>query len=425
MRREYFGLGGGLLTDQQLARLIILASSHSDAFEGFLTSRASPDELCDSFGKAARSYGSRNHASQIRIDLDLRKVHAAIFAKRFPLPRIADLRDLLDNLWGQFSQSSTVTFSLSVINAPYALDRQWLAKLFQTEPSAAFTQFLTHPDRDFSWNWPLRIGLPSTTPGELLLKKLKFAKYSHLYEAVNVDGEFDSVDLLLIPDALSSLRELHKPASVAADAVLFLGGAESAAGRVNRQLRSLATRYGASATGLCFVPKNEHLAWTQSLIRELSHNLTLPLAAFNSAKESARVYEGGQEGSGDLPAPLLCGSLHFLNDATIESTATRLANSLLQKSASSIATPYAAYDFSQIEGNRVISPKELGTRILQNIGSLGWRNESGDATSLVRLREELEQKIGPMGLDRVPAAAHFSNASNSPAVTTKPQPKAI
>lgn len=242
------------------------------------------------------------------------------------------------------------------------------------------------------WEWPLRIGVPAGDG--LLVQALGQARYGELF-TVEAIGFGDSiVDLLICREGVDDALFLVPPSRTIADALLLLGAPAPDGVPLAEGVQALAARYHAGAVGVCSVELREVVPWFQALVRELSHNRGLPASLSTAGRAEQRRWEGGDPAAGDFPAPVLFGDPCFIAGTFIADDARRLASRLEQAPRDvSIEIREAGLDPLQLD-DRLARVRDVGRALKSWLPGLGWTNEGGDATALVRMRRALEGHLG-------------------------------
>lgn len=400
MRREYFGIVGELLPDRSLARVLVIAAEAPTLLGVFLHGRMAPS----AFGDALKRLGAeRNRAGPYPLTplrVDVRRVRSILTHERLGADTLDALQINLPLFWGLLSDAQLPCYELTLLRSGKHLDRQWLAQVLAAEERIDSAIFDSRRPRAAAWTWPLKIGVLDTEMGRQLHAALLDASYRELFTPIIADRESRSFQLLLIPESLSSVGRLHAMGEITADAVVALGDAELGAAETIRGLNALMTRCTSGLAGVCFVPREQHVSWVQTVIRELAHNQSLPAAMFKARLQRARESGAVSRAAEDLWAPLVLGDADFVQSTYISDAAARFASALqhnenvdLDVTVFSGLLPELGY------GRPAKTAVEVGEIFERSIPSFDWLNESGSATTFVRLQQQVEAQLGPIDLD--------------------------
>lgn len=395
MRREYFGLLGSLLDDRELARFLVLHALSPPALRGLLRGTLTVEEFWYELPRISRAQLAlvTQRETYLRVDIGA----ARRFALGIRQHLLSSLRANLDLAWQGRQQLGETPYSVLLHGGPPHLDRQWLAQIFAQEPGIGSLVFEANRPAAGTWSWPLRVGLPNTANGQQLSSALKSGKYRELYSPRVVARVGERVDLMLIPEPLAAVEDMFGRSEVLADAVLVLGDAEMDARDSRRRMQALMRQFEGGLSGLCYVPRGERGPWFQALVRELSHNQSLPSSLFAARLGAARVHEGGSLAR-ELSAPVLFGDIGFVLSTSIGDTARRLALRLRELDRSSATIPINPRLSAALGDEAPETPLELGEAIEKYRREWGWQRESDEATTLVHLIRAVEQEVGPLDL---------------------------
>ncbi len=167
-------------------------------------------------------------------------------------------------------------------------DPAWLANQLQAPAVGAVSSFLTLQPRSswVEWEWPLRIGfLPDSASQGMKLACISLARtepwLQQLIQPVDTAKHLQALELLILPGNLSEALQLleNSPYPVYSYLVAVLGG------RGNLEWQSVAQkkqRLSELTQAQGVIVAHERLgSWLQSLVRELSHDAPLDVAACN------------------------------------------------------------------------------------------------------------------------------------------------
>ncbi len=381
MRLDYFGAALGALDAPTHARFVLVAGAVPRALQMLLEGTADQAALENALDRAARQPSltvSLRGAKRIGALLDLPSALALV---------LAGLPSWSQQLAAQGPRS--VALSGAPLDMPSAAILQHLCAL--PEVSDAWFE-LAAPGASL-WEWPLRVGVPRAEAD--LWNELANARYAELFNVEPVGEDDRIVDLLISRSDLAEALGDVPGARTVADAVLLLGSGREATGRISSDIGALALRYHAGAVGLCEIPDDGELQpWFQVLVRELSHNRGLPGALFSAREADQRRWEGGNPAAADFPAPTLFADPRFIAATFIADDARRLAVQLEHAPNDSLIALDASVLGPLGLDDRLDRVRDIGRSLKLQLTGLAWTNEGGDATSLVRMRRELERRLG-------------------------------
>lgn len=312
-----------------------------------------------------------------------------------------------------------------------AEDATWLARICCIPEVGAGSVYLRmdEPDWPVAWEWPLRLGVLGQTGSSgrhaKLLHALTKVEFGNLWSVVDMAQPGAECELLLLPgdlrQGLASI--LDAPQRPRADCVLVLNGCQISDPR-SLALKA-ALRQEARAPGVAVVSAGMAIdEFLSALVRELSHDAPLDLALF-SAQSAVRRGHG--------PSPMALPDLLFSRTLAISSrvrlSAARVAHQFSPERTNlqldrvgrssvvpvDLATPRSPGPSLAAAQQRNSTMDRL-TRTLRDRVELGsWTAEVGDATELVKAREEIVRSTGQ----------HHRSARISPGAagpTLPPQP---
>lgn len=409
MRHQAFGMLAAVLSESDLARILVLYGLQPTDLRGFLSSRTGVQGWTSNLQVRLDRSDVDPYSRAIHLRLDLSRAFRFIAQANASSERIARLGRAAHELWSSSFEPGQVRFRVTLVNPPAELDLQWLAEILVGSGLGieSVTRELTARHADY-WDWPLRIRVPETPAGLELVRLLQQAQYNDLYDASVVQPADRACDVLVFPGTLAELDRVPLPLGLTAAALLVLGDG-SAEGPPDRQTlgRGMQRFLSAGLAALCFVPPAEHVAWLMTVVRELSHNALLPTALFRARLAGERLTEGGPLAQ-NLPAPFIAANDGFVQAARIAAVARRLGEAMQRPpfadtviSVGASAADPAIHAALYLASAPVAAPvpiRMLGRGLIRETPNLTWSSERGDAKALVHLRRLVERETGPFDL---------------------------
>lgn len=408
MQSNAFGSAATGLGDAQVAQLLIVAALAPAAFREYALHRGSLDRVGAKLWQGLTK--RRVAGGDIARPLVVRVGHIAKLLRSSGLKTQAYFVQALPELWMAAGGDSGPMHALELTGVPPELDVAWLMRTFSELRRVDSIVFRKEKNLGGMWAWPLRIHAADAALG----RELADGRYNFLYGVVKGRAEYP-VDLAIVSGSIDdALRSRPR----AAHAVLVLEDADSALrpGNIER-LQELRKHYFAGFAGICTVPSEERPSWVQALIRELSHNKSLPACLFEIRDTNARSYEGGPV-SQNLPIPLLMGDARFLRGHDLASAADRLADAIKL--------------IDQLPGRRGLgSLAKVGRELKQGVRYFSWAQEIGDARRVTDIASAVQKKVGRAQLEialeqaGMPAPKQRAPKSPPPPVASKAAPYAL
>jgi len=374
----------------ELARFVLISPLLSVILDEHGSSVANAAAITSALPAASERCFDQGYPRPLRVSLPAAR---ALARRLLDQVSIEWLRENLPTWWELFREVGA-PMTVTLRGGPPGLDRRALAGLVAEQQGVTSVVFDMRQPAAGRWEWPLRIGIPGDVLGQQLYAQLLSAHYRELYE-IELLGQHDAVvDLLLLPGALFEAAAAVPHRRTVADAVLVLGRDTLAPRRAAVDLRVLVDRYRSGLVGVCDVPPDCVTPWFQVLMRELSHNRGLPDALFLARRSSEWASETGVASSFDAPAPLLFGDASFIASTRLEDAALRLAENLKRQSPGTPALLPADLLARLGLDPATATATELGAGLEHQLRNMRWMSETGDATTVVRLRRELENQLG-------------------------------
>jgi hypothetical protein len=264
------------------------------------------------------------------------------------------------------------------------LDEFWLASLLSSPSVATGVYFLQDEPRvPVAWSWPLRIGVLDDPRSRAFAETLKTSHRNRLFKLINVATLRRECDVLLLPYSLRSSLELvlSRPARLAADCVVVVGAAQMGPHRTRSLVSALRTEVECAAVCVASAPGTRRSDWFDSLITELSHNLPFDTAVVAAARRHR------------LRAPLLIASSRFVDIARLSMFVERLGTHLGAAAEKGEQIVLNAPTAGQLRLNPITTIRDAAATLRDNAGRYDYKYETGDATSLVEFREDVERKL--------------------------------
>jgi hypothetical protein len=396
MQREFFGLAGGLLDDDGLARCLLLAALAPASVRAWLGASGSVDQIRSELLRRPRDTPPGARTEQLR----LRLTTPAGRLRRATPASIVSLRDGLRHSWTDLESTLGGPFELALQDVPAELDGQWLSYAFLRQSRVASVVLERNRPNAPRWDWPLRIAVPPTDEGKRLLDVLADAHFAQLYRLQIATPESTTAsppDLLLLPESLAATPRRSGRDRLHGAAILVVGDADSRPAEAHARLRRLLNDGKAGLAGVCFVPTGERKPWFEALVRELSHNNPLPIALAHARLAGFRHTQAGAAGLRDFAAPLLLGDSAFTASTRIEDAALRLAAAIRRLDVLPPAMEFHPALLSIADGPPT-TPAELARALEKRVAGNGWFQELGDATDYVGITTGTQAQTGPFDL---------------------------
>ncbi|HYR90880.1 MAG TPA: hypothetical protein VE422_42865 [Terriglobia bacterium] len=264
-------------------------------------------------------------------------------------------------------------------------DALWLVEqLGMREVGAAsiFLRFFT--ESELRWNWPLRVGFLSDPDSRQLREKLRRNYwFASLWDAVNLEGNDLSCDLLLLPFGLrSALTAVLGNRRVRAECALVLGSVEESPVSTDVMIGTLFQQLQASSVGLASVRETSRLSWFNNLIDEIAHDQPLDLAIWAASRMT------------NTRTPLI-----IADSLLIELTRLSKRCELLGERLKSVAGDDVRIEISQkvaddlqlFQGSHPV--RLVGEQLLMMAPRLRWDHESDSASTMAELERSAEPAL--------------------------------
>lgn len=394
MRREYFGVLAAVLSERDLARVVLLAGLRASGLLACLRRRQSVVRWIEGTRQMLAGEPRDSYSDAIHLRISLPVVQRLVTALGDSPELLQRLRGSLPALWNGALGPPHARYRVAFSRPGEQLDLQWLAHVLVASDIGVETVVAeSRPGRDLFWEWPLRIGVLPSRAGAALAAALEQGRYRDLYDLHTVEAEATQLDLLLLTGPLT---EIALPPGLRAGALLVLGAAESDRASTTMALQThLYQGDRAGMAALCFVPNEERLPWLMTVVRELSHNATLDTALFKARLASERQREGSTTGIGDLQVPLVFTSEAFLQGARVAEAAKRIGAALQTHEQAELVVTLDNVPGDLRQATRQIM--DVGKQLVLDVPGYVWASERGDAATLARVRRQVEAHVGPIG----------------------------
>lgn len=271
-----------------------------------------------------------------------------------------------------------------------ALDPLWLVEQLSRPAVGASSVFVREgvEGTPIGWNWPLTVGFLPDEGSRQFRDAIRQSPYSHLFQAIDLAVTARECDLLVLPYNLRTALHavLGFPTTLHADCVLVLGSFESELSRAYTMIDTLRAEVHTAGVGVMRIPNGRRADWFTGMIVQLSHNHPLDVAL----SAASRNLTGPAT---PLASPYLAASRDLVDLAQLEIYALRLAAYLSDSKTTYGITlsPNTAVELQLPQATDLI---RLGEELSQKTYEYQWQHETGNATSFVNLRSELETQLG-------------------------------
>jgi hypothetical protein len=319
--------------------------------------------------------------------------------------RFYDPAPVLAEGWRRFVTGKARPPRLEVLHDDSFERACWLASQARHPAIGAASVYVRvdDPARPVAWEWPLRLGVlgakASSTREASLVKALGKVGFHQLWTMVDMDEPGAECELLLLPgDLRQGLADVLNAAQrLRADCVLVLGATEMSAAR--RLALVTALRREVHTAGVAVMRSGTDVAiFLTELVRELSHNTTLDVALTNAARVT------------QWATPELLFSHNLAAFSSVRLTAARVAhqfsserkNLRLDRSTEDLGAPLiesqAAVEGPVLAASKWSNPMVNSlSQTLENMAAFGqWEFEIGEASKLVRIREDIARSTGQL-----------------------------
>ena len=230
------------------------------------------------------------------------------------------------------------------------------------------------------WQWPVRIGLLNAEAEQAYASIGQSSTISQLTVPMVIRKQKGVVDLLWIPqDVSSALTELENaPFPIHAHAVAITGGSGdldwSAIEQAKNRIRELTQAQAIAVT-------SSDSGWLRNFITDLSHDATFDVAAFRSA--------GGV--LNQAPAPLLWSSEPLIEGSSVKRFSRDMIKTGLNKLGPEWPLRLNDYVTSELNLPRGLNPApQVLTALGSQLEELDWRHESGGASIVAEISRAIE-----------------------------------
>jgi hypothetical protein len=252
-----------------------------------------------------------------------------------------------------------------------------------------------HTDVPVAWDWPIRIGFLGDERSQHLRRPLT-GSVAPLVRFLNVELTDEECDILVLPFHLRGAlgRVLALPRTARCDVVLVLGGERTDAGQARRLMAALREETDAAGVAILSLPAEDQSSlWLKHLVTQLSHNEPLDRALFRFYQDRDSLSAKGQHLR--TPRPFIVASKRLIEASTLSFFTMKFATHLEKLSPDvKVSLPPKVGGKLRIMKSTPLSLPSVGAMLRENVPSFDWQHESGDATSMVELRDMIEETVG-------------------------------